>query len=134
MTADKKTKRENNFFTDVYEVVRLIPKGRVTSYGAIANYLGLRSSARMVGWAMHGCPADVPAHRVVNSSGLLSGKHNFKTPKTMQTRLRREGVSVSNDKIVDFNDTFWNPSTELSLSIPALRNKVPKKRAARNSR
>jgi methylated-DNA-protein-cysteine methyltransferase related protein len=114
MATGKNSGRENNFFHDVYEVVKLIPKGRVTSYGAIAHYLGAKSSARMVGWAMHGCPKGVPAHRVVNSSGLLTGKHHFKTAATMERRLQKEGVKVSNDKIVDFNAKFWNPSTELT--------------------
>jgi len=114
MTTAKKRKHENNFFNDVYEVVKLIPKGRVSSYGAVAHYLGLRSGARMVGWAMHGCPKGVPAHRVVNSQGLLTGKHHFKTADTMEKLLKREGVKVLNDKIVDFNVKFWNPSTELT--------------------
>lgn len=115
MTTRQNSRRhENNFFQDVYEVVRLIPRGRVTSYGAIAHYLGLRSGARMVGWAMHGCPANVPAHRVVSSSGLLTGKHHFKPPGSMEKLLKREGVKVFNDKIVDFNDKFWDPSTELT--------------------
>ena len=104
-----------NFFNDVYEVVRLIPKGRVTSYGAIAHFLGTKSSARMVGWAMHGSPKGVPAHRVVNHSGLLTGKHHFKTPKTMQTLLEKEGVKIVNDKIIHFSDVFWDPTKELSL-------------------
>ena len=106
-------KKRDNFFQDVYEVVKLIPRGRVTSYGAIAHYLGLKSSARMVGWAMNGCPKDVPAHRVVNSAGLLTGKHHFKTEATMERLLKKEGVIVINDKIQHFNDKFWNPSTEL---------------------
>jgi methylated-DNA-protein-cysteine methyltransferase related protein len=114
MATAKNSGRENNFFRDVYEVVKLIPKGRVTSYGAIAHYLGAKSSARMVGWAMHGCPKGVPAHRVVNSSGLLTGKHHFKTADTMEKLLKKEGVMVSNDKIVDFGGKFWNPSTELT--------------------
>jgi len=102
-----------NFFKDVYEVVKLIPKGRVTSYGAIANYLGTKMSSRMVGWAMHGCPKDVPAHRVVNRNGLLTGKHHFKPPMMMQELLEKEGVKVSKDKIVGFTDKYWDPSTEL---------------------
>jgi methylated-DNA-protein-cysteine methyltransferase related protein len=114
MPVRKNKTHQTNFFEDVYEVVKLIPKGKVTSYGAIAHYLGLRSSARMVGWAMHGCPKDVPAHRVVNSAGLLTGKHHFKTPDAMEKRLRREGVKVSNDKIVDFTAKFWDPSTEMT--------------------
>jgi methylated-DNA-protein-cysteine methyltransferase related protein len=113
MPPNKKTLQTTNFFADVYEVVKLIPKGRVTSYGPIAHYLGLRSGARMVGWAMHGCPRGVPAHRVVNSAGLLTGKHHFKNPDNMEARLRREGVTVINDKIKDFNVKFWNPSEEL---------------------
>lgn len=108
-----KKKEEANFFADVYEVVKLIPKGRVTSYGAIAHYLGVRSGARMVGWAMHGCPRGVPAHRVVNSVGLLTGKHHFKPPEAMERRLCKEGVKVVNDKIQGFSEIFWNPSTEL---------------------
>jgi methylated-DNA-protein-cysteine methyltransferase-like protein len=113
MARIKKKQSADNFFTDVYEVAKLIPKGRVTSYGAIANYLGLKSSARMVGWAMHGCPKEVPAHRVVNSSGLLSGKHHFKPPSLMQKSLEKEGVKVKNDQVQDFNVVFWDPSREL---------------------
>ncbi|MFN7187588.1 MAG: MGMT family protein, partial [Cyclobacteriaceae bacterium] len=84
----------SSFFEDVYEVVKLIPKGRATSYGAIARYLGTGLSARMVGWAMHAAPAGVPAHRVLNSQGMLSGKHAFKAAKTMENRLKKEGVKV----------------------------------------
>jgi methylated-DNA-protein-cysteine methyltransferase-like protein len=113
MTTQKKKTSNNNFFADVYEVVKLIPKGKVTSYGAIAHYLGMRSGARMVGWAMHGCPNGVPAHRVVNSAGLLTGKHHFKSSDTMEKRLKREGVKVSKDKIQHFSDHFWDPSKEL---------------------
>lgn len=113
MTAHKKKASGDNFFADVYEVVKLIPKGRVTSYGAIAHYLGVRSGARMVGWAMHGCPKGVPAHRVVNSAGILTGKHHFKPAETMEKRLKREGVVVIKDKIQHFNDHFWDPSAEL---------------------
>ncbi|MBT1705562.1 MGMT family protein [Chryseosolibacter indicus] len=110
----KKSSNRQNFFLDVYEVVRLIPKGKVTSYGAIAHYLGVKSGARMVGWAMHGCPKGVPAHRVVNHAGLLTGKRHFKSPQTMENRLRREGVKVIKDKVVDFKTLFWDPSTELA--------------------
>lgn len=113
MARTKNKHSTENFFTDVYDVAKLIPKGRVTSYGAIANYLGLKSSARMVGWAMHGCPKDVPAHRVVNSSGLLTGKHHFKPPASMQKALEKEGVRVKEDRIVDFKDVFWDPAREL---------------------
>ncbi len=115
MPRTKINQNESNFFSDVFEVVKLIPKGRVTSYGAIANFLGLKSSARMVGWAMHASPKGVPAHRVVNSTGLLTGKHHFKTPYTMQKLLEKEGVKVINDKIQRFNEHFWDPGKELSV-------------------
>ena len=113
MPAKQKNDPTHNFFKDVYEVAKLIPKGRVTSYGAIGHYLGAKSSARMVGWAMHGCPKNVPAHRVVNSQGLLTGKHHFKDPDDMQRRLEKEGITVVKDKVQKFNEVFWNPSTEL---------------------
>uniref|UniRef100_UPI0040476079 MGMT family protein n=1 Tax=Algoriphagus sp. TaxID=1872435 RepID=UPI0040476079 len=107
--------KKENYFDWVYQVVREIPVGRVCSYGAIAHYLGLKSGARMVGYAMnaaHGL-ADVPAHRVVNRQGLLTGKHHFPTPTTMQSRLEAEGVLVENDRVVDFENRFWNPQEEL---------------------
>lgn len=109
------TAKGENFFEDVYAVVKLIPKGRVTSYGAIANYLGTKMSARMVGWAMNAAHSQksVPAHRVVNRNGLLTGKHHFATPRTMQQLLQQEGIRVINDKIVRFNELFWNPAKEL---------------------
>jgi methylated-DNA-protein-cysteine methyltransferase-like protein len=113
MTRTKKTDSTSNFFADVYEVVKLIPKGRVTSYGAIGKYLGAKSSARMVGWAMHGCPKGVPAHRVVNSSGLLTGKHHFKTPTLMENLLKKEGVKVVNNKVRNFKELLWDPTQEL---------------------
>ena len=106
-----------HFFKDVYEVVRLIPPGRVTNYGAIGAYLGAKSSARMVGWAMnaaHGL-ADVPAHRVVNRTGLLSGRHHFSTPATMQERLEAEGLTVLNNQVQDFKAVFWDPVKELRV-------------------
>ncbi len=103
----------DNFFSDVYKVAKLIPKGRVTSYGAIANYLGMKSSARMVGWAMNSCPKGVPAHRVVNRIGLLTGKRHFKPPGAMQRALEKEGVAVKNDKVVDFDEVYWDPAREL---------------------
>ncbi|HLZ16386.1 MAG TPA: MGMT family protein [Cyclobacteriaceae bacterium] len=108
-------KTSRNFFADVYEVVRLVPRGRVTSYGAIARYLGTAMSARMVGWAMNAAHSEknVPAHRVVNSQGLLSGKHHFKTPTAMQKALEREGVKVLKDKVVDFQKKLWDPGREL---------------------
>jgi methylated-DNA-protein-cysteine methyltransferase-like protein len=115
MTPNKKKNAESNFFNDVYDVVKLIPKGRVTSYGAIANFLGVKSSARMVGWAMFGCPRRLPAHRVVNSAGLLTGKHHFDTPHTMQTRLEKEGIVVKKDKIQNFKEVFWDPAKELKV-------------------
>ena len=107
--------KEDNFFQRVYEVVRQIPYGRVTSYGAIAQFLASRGSARMVGWAMnasHGLD-DVPAHRVVNRNGLLSGKHHFEGTNLMQQLLENEGIEVADNKIVDFEKHFWNPVTEL---------------------
>jgi methylated-DNA-protein-cysteine methyltransferase-like protein len=113
MPRIKKTQSTDNFFRDVHEVAKLIPKGRVTSYGAIAQYLGLKSSARMVGWAMHSCPKNVPAHRVVNSSGLLTGKHHFHPPSAMQKALEKEGVKVKKDQVQDFKKVFWDPSAEL---------------------
>ena len=110
--------KETNFFEDVFEVVRLIPKGRVTNYGSIAKYLGTGLSSRMVGWAMnasHNVKPKVPAQRVVNRNGLLTGKFHFKTPTTMQELLEKEGVQVKNDKVVNFKEIFWDPNTELSL-------------------
>ncbi len=109
---------EKDFFQMVYQVVRLIPKGRVTSYGAIAAYLGTRTSSRLVGYAMHGAgrvKPKVPAHRVVNSSGLLTGKHHFETPYKMQELLEKEKVKVVKDKVIDFKHIFWDPSEELKL-------------------
>lgn len=100
----------------VYEVVRLIPRGRVTSYGAIAKYLGTAGSSRMVGWAMNGSHREkprVPAQRVVNRNGLLTGKHHFGSPDLMRQLLENEGVKIENDKVVDFKKHFWDPSEEL---------------------
>ena len=107
--------KHHNFFEDVFEVVKLIPRGRVTSYGAIARYLGVSSSARMVGWAMNASHTEsgVPAHRVVNSQGLLTGKHHFVPPGLMQKNLEKEGVKVLKDKVQDFGDKFWDPAKEL---------------------
>lgn len=107
-----------SFFNDVYEVVRLIPKGRVTSYGAIAKYLGSAGSSRMVGWAMnaaHTAKPKVPAQRVVNRSGLLTGKHHFGSPDAMQRLLEKDGVEVDGDKVVDFKNRFWDPAVELQM-------------------
>lgn len=103
--------QEDSFFEQVYAIARLIPRGRVTSYGAIAKALGTARSSRMVGWAMssaHGLK-DVPAHRVVNRCGLLTGKMHFATPNLMQQLLEAEGVKVKNDKVVNFDALFWNP-------------------------
>ena len=108
---------DNSFFEQVYQVVRLIPSGRVTSYGAIAAYLGTKKSARMVGWAMnaaHSLP-DVPAHRVVNRSGMLTGKHFFDSPTHMQELLEQEGIVVEEDIIQNFSKHFWDPAVELAL-------------------
>jgi methylated-DNA-protein-cysteine methyltransferase-like protein len=113
----KLSEKNSDFFTNVYDVVRLIPKGRVTSYGAIARYLGSPRSSRMVGWAMnnaHGI-ADVPAHRVVNRNGLLMGKMHFGDPNEMQFLLESEGVEVRNDQIVEFNSILWIPENELTI-------------------
>lgn len=106
-----------NYFDLVYQVVKEIPSGRVCSYGTIANYLGLKSGARMVGYAMnaaHTLP-DVPAHRVVNRQGLLTGKNHFETPTKMQELLEAEGVKVVKDKVLDFERLFWDPEKELGL-------------------
>lgn len=111
-------KRENNFFELVFEVARQIPKGRVTSYGAIAACLGTKSSSRMVGWAMNGSEKvnpKVPAHRVVNRLGILSGKHHFSPPRLMEQLLKKEGIKVKNDQVVDFKKIFWNPVEELEI-------------------
>lgn len=103
-----------NFFDKVYEVARLIPYGRVTSYGAIATYLGAARSARMVGYAMNGSGGkDVPAHRVVNRKGLLTGKHHFDGTNLMQQLLESEGIKVVDHQIQNFDKVFWNPSEEL---------------------
>lgn len=108
----------NDFYEKVYEVARLIPPGRVTSYGAIAAFLGSTQSSRMVGWAMnhaHFQEKYVPAHRVVNRNGLLTGKHHFGSSTAMQEFLEAEGISVIDDQIVDFEKHFWNPATELDM-------------------
>ena len=108
----------NDFFDSVYQVVRLIPKGRVTSYGSIAKYLGAAGSSRIVGYAMnaaHSQKPKVPAHRVVNRNGELTGKHHFATPFQMQELLEKEKVKVKNNKVVDFKKVYWDPSEELKL-------------------
>lgn len=109
---------ESDFFNMVYQVVRLIPKGRVTSYGAIAKYIGSPGSSRVVGYAMnasHTQKPKVPAHRVVNRNGELSGKHHFSNPFQMQELLEKEGIKIKNDKIVNFEDHFWDPAENLKL-------------------
>jgi len=109
-------KREETFFELVYDVARQIPKGRVTSYGAIAACLGTKLSARMVGWAMNGAgkiKPKVPAHRVVNRNGMLTGKHHFGEPDLMQKLLEKEGIKIEDDTVVDFKKLFWNPAEEL---------------------
>ena len=108
-------KEENSFFQKVYQVVRQIPEGRVTSYGAIAKYLGAARSARMVGWAMNASHQDdtIPAHRVVNRQGLLTGKHHFGGTNLMQQLLENEGVVIHSNQIQNFKDCFWDPHHEL---------------------
>ena len=107
---------KSNFFKNAQDVARLIPIGRVTSYGAIAKYLGTAKSARMVGWAMNAAKGtDVPAHRVVNREGLLSGAKAFFTPTKMQLLLENEGVKVQNQQIQNFKELFWDPNVELAF-------------------
>lgn len=109
--------KHKDFFESVFEIVKLIPEGRVTSYGAIAKYLGSAKSSRMVGWAMnasHKIPG-VPAHRVVNRNGLLSGKMHFETPDAMESRLKSEGIQVLNDQIQNFQNIYWDPMIELKM-------------------
>lgn len=111
------SEKNKDFFQDVYDVVRLIPKGRVTSYGAIAKYLSSPRASRMVGWAMnnaHSLP-DIPAHRVVNRNGILTGKSHFGSQNEMQKLLELEGIIVEKDQIIDFKSYFWDPSEELKL-------------------
>ncbi len=111
-------KREESFFELVFEVARQIPRGRITSYGAIAACLGTKLSARMVGWAMNGAhrvkPA-IPAHRVVNRNGMLSGRHHFATPTRMEELLKKEKIMVKDDTVVNFEKLFWDPAKELAL-------------------
>src|ERR1700761_5503981 len=110
--------KDDSFFDLVHEVARQIPRGRVTSYGAIAACLGTKLSARMVGWAMMAVPyakRPVPAHRVVNRNGLLTGKHHYSPPDRMQQLLEKEGVVVKDDKVVDFKKLFWDPMVELAM-------------------
>jgi len=108
----------DRFFDQVFEVVRLIPNGKVTSYGAIARYLGSPGAAKMVGWAMnqsHLQPEFIPAHRVVNRNGLLTGKHHFSGTTIMQELLENEGAVIEGDRIINFDEIFWDPVLELGL-------------------
>ncbi|HTE23048.1 MGMT family protein [Flavitalea sp.] len=108
-------RKDQSFFQLVYEVARQIPKGRVTSYGAIAACLGTKLSARMVGWAMNGAHnihPKIPAHRVVNRNGMLSGKNHFETPDKMKELLEKEGTAVVDDTVVNFKEKFWDPASE----------------------
>ena len=112
----QKSKVNDDFFNRVYEVTGLIPFGRITSYGAIARYLGSGRSARMVGWALNVChtrPEFIPAHRVVNRNGLLTGKRHFGNSSTMAQLLENEGIIIEDDRIINFSEKFWDPSAEL---------------------
>lgn len=118
MVKKSSINRQYSFFENVWDVVRLIPKGRVTSYGAIARYLGSSGSARLVGYAMNASftvKPKVPAHRVLNRNGLLTGKHHFGGSDVMQSLLEKEGVRVEKDKAVDFEKIFWDPLKELTV-------------------
>ncbi len=118
MASIKLSEKNKDFFHHVYEVVKLIPEGRATSYGAIAKYLGAARSSRMVGWAMNSCHTHheyVPAHRVVNRNGVLTGKHHFADPHHMEEMLKKEGIEVRDDKIVNFNAIYWDPMEELGF-------------------
>ena len=111
-------KKQSDFFDQVFQVVRLIPKGRVTSYGAIANYLGAKSSSRVVGYAMnasHSQKEFVPAHRVLNRNGQLTGKHHFSAPYLMQELLEKEKIEVKNDTVTNLKKHYWDPAIELAL-------------------
>ena len=110
-------KDDNSFYNKVFEVVRQVPSGRITTYGAIARFLGSAQSSRMVGWAMnqsHFSDAYVPAHRVVNRQGLLTGKHHFDGPDVMKELLQSEGIEIVNNQVKDFEKHFWDPSKELT--------------------
>ena len=107
-----------NIYDLIYEIVRHVPKGRVTTYGAVAAATGAKSGARLVGYAMNGCHTirpKVPAHRVVNRKGLLTGKHHFGSPTMMQELLEKEGIKVKDDQVVDFEKLFWDPLLELNI-------------------
>ena len=116
MTKAKNNKE--NIYDAIYDVVRAVPKGRVTSYGAVATAIGSASGARVVGYAMNtsfGAKPKVPAHRVVNRNGMLTGKHHFSPPKKMQQLLEKEGIKIKDDKVVDFDSLFWDPIKELAI-------------------
>ncbi len=111
--------KELNFFEQVYEVAKLIPEGKVTTYGAIAKFLGSPQASRMVGWAMNNSntyKCYIPAHRVVNRNGVLTGKHHFGFNNTMEELLKNEGVIIKNDKIINMQNYFWDPSKELAIN------------------
>jgi methylated-DNA-protein-cysteine methyltransferase-like protein len=113
----KKSMADKDFFDRVYEVTMLIPYGRITSYGAIAKFLGSAMSARMVGWALnvsHTRPEFIPAHRIVNRNGVLTGKHHFGNSTTMEQLLKNEGLIIEDDRIINFREKFWDPLSELS--------------------
>lgn len=113
MTTNKKVVRNDDWMATIYELVRKIPRGRVSTYGTLADAIGARLTSRMVGWAMnkaHVVKPKVPAHRVVNRNGLLTGKHHFATPTLMQELLEAEGVEIENDQIIDFKRHYWSPS------------------------
>lgn len=114
----KLSEKNKDFFDQVYDVVRFIPFGRVTSYGAIANYLGTKSGARMVGWAMNAAHVlpDVPAHRVVNRNGMLTGKMHFSDANEMEKLLKNEKVVIEQDQVKDFEKLFWDPMKELAIN------------------
>jgi methylated-DNA-protein-cysteine methyltransferase related protein len=115
--AKSKQKTNSDFFSRVHDVTRCIPYGRITSYGAIAQYLGSGRSARMVGWALnasHTNPEFIPAHRVVNRNGLLTGKHHFGNSTTMAQLLENEGIIIEDDQIVNFIERFWDPAKEIN--------------------
>jgi methylated-DNA-protein-cysteine methyltransferase-like protein len=116
-SSNPKPGRNDNFFQSVYEVVQLIPFGRVTSYGAIATYLGSKGSARMVGWAMNASHTqpDIPAHRVLNRQGLLTGQHHFGEPNRMADLLRAEGIIVEDNQVQGLANIYWDPAKELAM-------------------
>ncbi|HTX89333.1 MAG TPA: MGMT family protein [Bacteroidales bacterium] len=119
-------KTPDSFFKQVYRIVKKIPRGKVTSYGAIAEYLGTRGSARMVGWAMnasHTETGNIPAHRVVNRNGVLTGKHHFGGPKIMQQLLESEGIKIKDDQVLDLDKVFWDPAKHLVPTFSSRRGR-----------